>query len=350
MWRAFQILFSRKYWRILKRGATWRTGSVSVRRLHKDKRAWKQLLVILLLLSLPFLCLFYVAWVMASGGGVVGLGIMLIVVGVGGFRKRYVESNRGKLQTLKLSEAPKRTEPSPAFRREVANLALLHAFLVDRAGSEGFLCTKVLPEGIEIITRRRHLDILRKFKLYERLGDVERDLLLLPDGHWDMETIRNVELAIEPLRILRWLLRLDDFLPNIGASLVLDYRMASSIASNPGALFKGKTLVSEEDIAVGQEAADNYLSRCFAEGLDRGFYEGSDQARAEWAKDVVRELGGRESEDFLLGTSIVSNANDDTVKRAALLALRRSELFNWVKGRIDGKLDEASELQVFFLR
>jgi hypothetical protein len=350
MRRAFQILFSAKYWRMLKRNSIWRSVLVSMRRLHKDKRAWKQLFAILLLLSLPFLCLFYVAWVMASAGGVIGLGIMLIVVGVGGLRKRYVESKRGDVQTLKLSDARKRREATPAFRREVANLALLHALLVDRAGSEGFLCTKVLPERIEIITRRRHLEILRKFNLYERLGDIERDLLLLPDGHWDDETIRNVELAIEPLRVLRWLLRIDDFLPNIGASLLLDYGMARSIAADPETLFKGKRFVGMDDIEVGHDAAGSYLSRCFAEGLDRRLYEEKDEDQVRWAGEVVRELGGRESVDLLLGTSIVSNAPDQVVKRAALLALRRSELFDWVKQRINGEREEAPELQVFFLR
>jgi hypothetical protein len=249
MWSLFRLLFSANYWRTLVRGETWRASGVSLRRAHKDKRARKQLWRLIWLLLTPFLCLLYVAWFAASGAGLVGAAIGFIMVGiVAAYRNRRPVEKDGPL-TLSLS-TPQAVEekpplpPSPELRRELAELALLHAVLADRAGSEMFVKTKVLPEGFEVVTRQRHLEILRTRGLYERLGDVERDLLLLPDGHWEPHMIDVVSMALEPLRLLRWVLRADEFLPTVAAALRANYKMASTTLRIRKRYFAAKNLLT----------------------------------------------------------------------------------------------------------
>ena len=141
------------------------------------------------------------------------------------------------MQTYEEAKPAPPPEPTPELRRELAELVLLHAVLVDRAGSENFLRTKVLPEGFEVVTRQRHMEILREHNLYDRLGDAERDLMLLPDGHWPPDMIDHVAMLLEPLRLLRWVLRVDGFLATVGGTMSADFRLAGSIVKEPAVLF-----------------------------------------------------------------------------------------------------------------
>ncbi len=203
MFGLFQLLFSKRYWRTLFHSETWRRSGVSIRRIHKDNRARKQLLQVFGLLLTPVLCLFYLLWFIASGAGFVGACLALLMFAVVGIYRRYRPAENDGSLRLQLQSTPSPIPemlptPAPELRRELAELALLHAIFVDRAGSETFIRTNVLPEGMDLITRRRHLDILRKYGLYERIGGRERDLLLLPDGHWAEEITSAVACCWKP--------------------------------------------------------------------------------------------------------------------------------------------------------
>jgi hypothetical protein len=243
MFGLFRLLFSANYWRTLFHGETWRRSGVAVRRAHKDKRARKQLRQLAILLATPFLCLAYVAWLIGNIAGLVGVVIALVMIGlVSVYRNRRPVEKDGPLTlSLQTYDDPKPApspEPGPELRQEFAELALLHAVLADRAASENFLGTKVLPEGLVVVTRQRHMEILREYNLYDRLGDAERDLLLLPDGHWPKETIDHVAMMLEPLRLLRWVLRVDGFLATVGATMTADFRLAGSLVKEPAVLFR----------------------------------------------------------------------------------------------------------------
>ena len=350
MFGLFRLLISAKYWRTLFHGETWRQTGVSLRRLHKDARARKQLLGVAVLLSAPFLLLLYVGWMVGSGA----ILALPVVAAVGGgiaiFRNRKPVEDDGPL-TLQLSGNPPQLElppePSPDLRREFAELALLHAVLADRAGSESFVQTKVLPEGIEVITRRRHLDILRERGLYERVGRTELDLLLRPDGHWAEETIRDVSMLLEPLRLLRWVLRVDSFLPTVGATMVADYKLAANLVRDPQTVFCGQELIEIANLRIAIEAAEAYFYRCWAEGSKRGLYDVEDADRKNGLKEYADNLDGNEAEDLLLGTCIVSRADDRAVCLATTLALRRAQVLRWVQGRMYGEILAADRLEVF---
>ena len=102
MYSLFKLLFRGSYWRMLLRGATWREAGLSLRRAHKDKRARKHLLGLILLATIPLLCLLYLIWLVGSGG----LVIVPFVIPVIWWRSR-----REKEESASLSIAPK-AEPA----------------------------------------------------------------------------------------------------------------------------------------------------------------------------------------------------------------------------------------------
>lgn len=348
MYSLFRLLFSKSYWRTLFHPETWRQSGVSVRRLHKDKRARKQLWQVFRLLIAPLLCLLYVVWLCANLlAAVVAIPVLIFVI----MRKWH------RQQSAPIREAPSVVPPNmyvpkpkvahpatPELRREFAEMALVAAVLVDRAGSEDFLKTKVLPEGFEVVTRQRHMEVLREYGLYERLGPAERDLMLLPDGHWEWESIHEVSMQLEPLRLLRWVLQVDGFLPTVGATMAADYRLAGTVVKDPALLFAGEKMVSVDSVRTGIEAADHYFFRCWAEGLRRGLYSAEDEQEAERAKAYAERMHGKEAEDMLLGTVIVSKAEDADVRLGASLAQRRYKVLGWVKGRMYGEVGPVDSL------
>src|ERR1700761_767692 len=179
----FLRLFSNNYWRRLFHRETWRSGRIALRRAHKDRRARRELRQLILLLLPLFFILVYLSFLVAGGAGV---SVVLIAAVLMGLLLSYLtRTPRNKNNFRPLPSGPE-------LQREFAELALLHAILTERAGHEVFLQTKEFPEGIEIAARQRHLQILREHGLYDRLGDTERNLLLLPDGHWTIEQINTV--------------------------------------------------------------------------------------------------------------------------------------------------------------
>jgi len=321
---------------------TWRLGWIALSRAHKDKRSRKYLRRLLLMICAPLLAPLSVLLLFTPGGIVGAWGGLLV-------RRR-----KKRKETERLAKLPPKREPPPplsaALRREFAEVALLHAVFADRAGSEAFLVTKILPEGIEVITRRVQLDALRGLGLYERLGSVERNLLILPDGHWTTQMISDLELCLEPVRLLRWALRVDHYLPNTGECLAMDYKLSNSVVKQPDILFRGEEFIGIDAINNAFRSAESYINRCFAEGVVRGIFAAKDEEQAAWSRKIVEDFGQREDKDLLLGTCIVSKADDFTISRARMLASRRSIVLRWIAQRMYGDIPPNEELQAFFLR
>jgi hypothetical protein len=351
MFGLFRLLFSANYWRTLFHGETWRRSGVALRRAHKDKRARKQLGQTALLLAIPLVFLLYISWMI---GNVVILAAVLIGSVIGFLRTPKAGEKDGPLTlSLQTYDDPKPVpppEPGPELRREFAELALLHAVLADRAASENFLRTKVLPEGLTVVTRQRHMEILREYNLYDRLGDSERDLMLLPDGHWPPEMIDHVAMMLEPLRLLRWVLRVDGFLATVGATMTADFRLSGSLVKDPAQLFREGKLIDIDALSIGFTAADHYFYRCWAEGVYRKLFTSDTDAEIARAMEYAGRLQGNEGEDMLLGTVIVSKANDADVRLGATLALRRAKVLEWVRKRMYGEVEASEHLEAFYLR
>jgi len=321
-------VFRNNYFRILARKATWTEAWLSLKRAHKDKRARKHLFGLGLLLGftivLPIICLAYLVLLIGTGAWL----FLPFVLPVIWWRNRRAKEDFAPVHIAPASD-PIRSTLSPDERRSLrtyfAELALIHAVFVDRTGSERFLKEKVLPEEVEVASRRMHLELLRSTGIWERLARLDREALMMPDGHWDWARINQAALAIEPLRLLRWILRIDFYLPLVGQQLVGDFSIAHDLILTPKKVLNGNDLIDEEAMCRASQAAEQNLLRCMAETITRGYQIPANDQAVRWAKEISESLHGHQDEDLVLGSKLVSEVTREQLMWATSLAKRRTE-------------------------
>jgi hypothetical protein len=330
MFSLFLLLFKKSYWKMLLRRASWYEAWLSLKRVHKDKRARSHLRRFALMLLAPFLCLTYLVWLVGSGG----LVVVPIIAALIWWRGRRTTED-GKLPSIL---PPSETGPADrvlndqernALRNYFAEFTLVCAVMVARAGSESYLKEKELPENLEVTSRRSYIDLLKSRNLWDRIANSDRDAMLAPDGHWDPALIQQVALGLEAVRLLRWMLRIDYYLPLVGQQLKSDYAQAYELVSAPQKLFEGNQLTLLPTVRVGRDSANVFYQRCIAEAINRGYYEAADADAAEWAKRVSGALSGQQHEDFVLGGSLVSEATQNDLLWATSISRRRRDFLAW---------------------
>ncbi|GGG95755.1 hypothetical protein [Silvibacterium dinghuense] len=330
-----RLLLTRSYWQMLFRPHTWKNAFLNLRRFHKDRRARKQFGQFLYLISIPMLVGAYVA-ILLGRSAVFLLPVLIAIALWQGRRAKEAAKSLSILPDNKPVRRELSAEERAEIRKYLADLALFYAVLLNRSGSEGYLKTKVVPEGVEVISRRVHLELLRSRNIWDRLSSADREALMAADGHWQWEQINMAVLAGERVRLLRWMLRIDSYLPVVGQQLKVDYKAANSLIDAPESVYSGKELISLEGLERGQEAAAEYFYRCYAEGLVRGYFEASSEQQSAWAADVCARMGGRQHEDLLLDTRLVSEAPEETLRWAAELAHQRHRFLGWAGTILNG--------------
>lgn len=128
----------------------------------------------------------------------------------------------------------------------------------------------------------------------------------MPDGHWEWWQINQVSVAMEQVRLLRWILQRDFYLPVIGTQLRGNYPIAHELVLDPIKVLEGKELVEMPALRTGKEAASQYFLRCWAEGISRGYYTIESEEATGWANSVADALRDKQDEDFVLGDKLVS--------------------------------------------
>ena len=334
--------FTKSYWRLVRRRQFWLDSWVAIRRSHKDKRGRKQLKLLLKVLLSPVLVLLLLVVLVsaiaaaAAGRDSASFGIVAgLVLGLG-FRVLFRRRRR-----VTISERESWSDERlhrPEVRREIAELTLVYAVLAARAGSESFLAEKTLPAELEVTTRQNHVALLRQRGLWDRLGGDEKELLMRPDGGWDPGVCYRVaDRLLEPIRILRWALRIDGYLPTPGQNLTLNFEIASELARNPERLMEGYDLIGPTSLQIARKTANLYFQRGAAEGVRRGYFEPESEANMAWSKEYSERLSGRQEEDILVGAKLVSEADEQTVRRLTSLAMRRLQTCDWLIRVISGR-------------
>jgi hypothetical protein len=317
---------------MLLRRATWSEAWLSLKRAHKDRRARKHLLglavAIAIVILVPVFVLAYVGLAFATGAWV---GILLLIPVLWWIRR----SAKAESVPPRIVPQPEPRLPEPSvkqgaeLRPYLAQLCLLYAVMVDRTGSERFLKEKELPEGVEIVSRRAHLDLLKAVGMWERLAARDREAIMEPDGHWEWERINQVAAAIDPLRLLRWILRIDYHLPLIGQQLQGDFTIAHELVLTPRMALEATELAEEDAMRANCEAARAFFFRCLAECIHRGYQEAGNEKTEEWAKEVAESLSGQQHDDLVLGSRLVSEAGREELLWATSLARNRAQFLNW---------------------
>jgi hypothetical protein len=342
MYALFELLFRRTFWSILLRKDTWREAKVHLRRAHKDRRARKQLFALGLMLVAPVACLAYLAWLAGTGA----LFLAPFVIPVLWWHRRRLKQDAIPLRIAPGPEPIDRIVPPEEvseLRKFFAERALFYAVMADRAGSEIFQKEKVLPDGFEVTSRRTHLELLRTHGLWDRMAQSDREAMLMADGHWEWKLINEVGLALEPLRLTRWILRLELYLPLIGEQMRGSFGLAHELVIKPEGVLRGSQVTEVASLRIGRDAANLFLTRCVAEGMHRGFYEVLDGDTATWAREQSEGLRGRQHDDLVLNGRLVGEATDDEVRWATSLSSRRAHYLQWAmdvmeKGSLYGDL------------
>jgi hypothetical protein len=351
MYSLFALLFKKSYWQMMLRASTWLEAWSSLRRVHKDSRARRQLRHFLWLLTIPILCFAYLCLVAGTRAFYVVPFIFLIIW----LRNRHRRKNSATLHVTPQPPPIHRVlteEDRRALRTRFADLALLLAVLLDRAGSETYLRDKVLPEGVEVVSRRIHIDLLKSRNLWDTLAPPDREAIMMPDGAWSPSHVNIVvNRCFEPFRLLRWILRFDFRLPVVGKQLRFDYHSANELIRNPARLLApadnlAGQLTLQSDLETARDAARQFLLRCYAEEVARGYIVPDQEETTQWANSVSSSMGGKQSVDFLLEENLVSEATRNQLEWATHLSRLRLHFLNWILS-IEDQPDQSLEFACF---
>jgi hypothetical protein len=334
MYSWFALMFKASYWRMLFRAETWRGAWLNLRRAHKDRRARKQLRSLAMLCLAPVLCLVYLAWVL-RGSPFIVVPILVPIFVWQWFRSKQRQEEANRLRKQNEAHDELTEEESRLFRQYFAEVALIYAVMLDRAGSERYLRDKELPEGVEVTTRRVHLELLKSRGLWDKMAQRDREAMMMPDGGWNNEWIEYLIMGFEPLRLLRWLLRIDFYLPVIGRQMRFDYKMANEIVRAPQKLLEAKEIASASMMETGKKAAEQFYNRCMAEQIYRGYVEARDEHSSEVAVRIATDYADKQHEDLVLGVKLVSEVSREELEWATMLSRRRVGFLHWTMIALD---------------
>jgi hypothetical protein len=331
MYGLFALLFKKSYWQTILRASTWLEAWRCLKRVHKDSRARKYLRHLLWLLIIPILCFAYLCLVAGTRALYVVPFIFLFIW----LRNRYHRKHSAPLHITPQPAPIHRAlaeEDRRILRARFADLALLLAILLDRAGSETYLRDKVLPQGVEVVSRRMHIDLLKSRDLWDSLTPPDREAIMMPDGAWTHQHINIVvNRCFEPFRLLRWVLRYDFHLPVVGKQLRFDYHSANELVRNPAKLIApGDQITIQSELETARDAARQFLLRCYAEEVARGYTIPEKEETTQWANSVSSSMSGKQSVDFLLDENLVSEATRDQLEWATHLSRLRLHFLNWI--------------------
>lgn len=329
MFSLFRLLFKKSYWRQLTLSSAWYEAWLSLRRVHKDRRARKYLRSLAILLIIPILCVAYLVWLLKSGA----IFLVPFVIPVLWWIRRTNRLNQ-PVHVTPQPEPPKPLEMSPEQRERfcawLGELGLFYAVMLDRAGSELFLQNKELPPNVEIVSRRTHIDLLRRTGIWDKLSAADREASMIADGHWDQPMIQHVSLAMEPYRLIRWLLRVDFYLPVVGKQAKADFALAHEIVLAPEKLLASREFINAQGLDIATRSARDYFYRCFAESIHRGYRAPRNDDAARWASEVATRLSGRQHDDLTIGTKLVSEADPDEILWTTAQSHTRMTFLSWI--------------------
>ena len=304
----------------------WRNLSLAVRRATRDKRALSNLLGAFALLSY----IAYLLWTFTYLGLWGTMCLMAVVAAAIGLAILINKKNaRDKESILSLS-SPSALEINDLreHRIRLANILLCKAVMVARADNENLHRMGKIDPRRQGDCRRRTLDLARRPELWQTLSTEERDLLMSPEGTWKWDAVWPRIIRIEDVRVLRWILKIDPILTPF-EFLKPDLSAALEITSRPEQV-EGKACMQPWDLRPAQQAAEQMLNRCVAEGIHRGFLTIEDkEARAQYIH-LARTLGANQSEDLLIGSTIVAETNRQHIEWITQAALRRTNLLSAV--------------------
>ena len=277
-------------------------------RAHKDKRSLTALLFLLGIIAyFAYYGFFFFKNPLAF--------VMLCLGSIVAWRIRKSHENDDKALFRLSDHKPIPVEPSDAAVESLTSETLRLWLLLWRASSELFLSEKVLPEGVEVTTRRAVLDKIDELNLRSKLNSEENQLHLMPDGAWSKETTLNIIFRAAELEALQYacgiltaLSPIEDFdrIARIDIERIRFSRAGTEWL--PKATF---------EIRYESEMTAAFYLRCLAEKVRRGMAERpADNEELEILQEASAKQGNQDT-DMLIGTKIISEVESDKLNIAA---------------------------------
>ena len=201
---------------------TWRSASIALRRVHRDRQARR--FCFFLLSSFAYVAFYFhqFFWPLLFAKSrevraeAVGQFIMAAVILTGGlavFGFRFWLERRDRVPSigegLRLQTSI-RSFPKPVEITVLLREARILTALLTRAAHEAALPVTASAQDEKVLIRRWLLDQLRLLGVWESMPAASRNLLLLPNGHWTPEQQENIHSLLQSLLALRWALGVDN--------------------------------------------------------------------------------------------------------------------------------------------
>jgi hypothetical protein len=331
MGKIFSALFRNNLIRLLTSRMFWSGLWSATKRAHKDKRARQKLLVTTFIFIALIAYLVYVIYAIGSGGFILLLFALPLLWWIR--RQAKKEDEPMHIAPVIVPRSEKEIDEESWLRRQFfVEVLVLYAVLADRASSENFLKTKEVPEGHEIITRSRHIELLKALGLWERMAQRDREIIMQPDGHWEAGLINQMALNLEVVMVLRWMLGIDFIL------FETDPRNKASFTRAHELLMSAQKLIDGEEVKDDLLPVFNYYRnlfyRCYAELIKRNVVRPDEVKVIEWGQKYAGELEGKQDVDIVIGSHVVSELTDEEVQWTATVARVRANFLikakNWM--------------------
>ncbi len=323
-----------------RRELMWKNLWLAVRRSGKDERAQK---VLLASGSVALVWVGYGLYVVRAyretGPWGVAFEVGMLALGCGValmIRRRYKKEDES---VFRLS-GPVVAAPAEYGRHRVklAGALLRTAAMVDRATAEAVHVAGQMPVEVVGGLRRRSLEMARRTGVWEGFGEAERSLLMDDEGSWRQETTFAWLGRLEDVRVLRWVLGMDEVLVPF-EFVTADMRPVLATFEQADEVMKGSACLPPWDLRPAQSVANLMLNRCVAEGVRRGFFEVEDEETRRECLAVADGMHASPGEDLFIGVKTVARATDEEVQRMGRVALRRDAVLTEVIGFLNGPAD-----------
>ncbi len=325
-----------------KRELIWRNLVLSVRRSGRDAGARR------VLIRLGFIAAYVVGEGLllyredreAGPGGLVFSAVVgVLALGVAWFIARNNARSGDSLLKLSVREPPGGDDLSE-HRITIVRELVRRAVLVDRAGNETMHQMKALPAEHVGITRQRTLGVARGAELWEGFSAREQDLLISAEGSWEWDEIQSGILQIEDVRVMRWVIGVDEVLVPF-EFLERDLKPALEVTAL-GKSLKGDRCLASYDLRPAQTMARTMVERGVAEGVRRGLIPEMEEDAREHYLQLAERMGADEGQDLLIGTETVGKAEWEEIRWAVQMAVRRDQvlsvLIDYLNGPAEGNL------------
>ncbi len=281
-----------------------------------------------------------IAWY-RLGVGLVIFGVIVYALAILVARWIAISNRRSAESLLRLSARPDPPEEDlRAHAAKIGDLLLRTAVMVDRALGEVLFREHKIPEAHAGIFRRRTLDVANRPGLWTGFTPAEQELLRSQEGSWPWEEVWPRLLQVEDVRVLRWVLGLDQVLTPF-EFLTRDMAPALEVTTEPQRVATGRCLAAY-DLRPAQTMANAMVTRCVAEAVHRGVIDEPNAAARHELVTLAERMGADRGIDLLLASGTVAEADPTTLEWTAQTAIRRlvvtTALIGYLNGPSEGEL------------